>query len=178
VTRSRRPPLLDWSHYQLPGTTHLEVYLWDTSVSYCKHVLVSDGRRVIFLKRCHTVTILYCSLLADYGCSSRLSVWAIGLSMVLINRLVSLVVWLNGMSGILFLQCSDWFCRFYWSVNFFLLLLYEQSFYCVLVLLCAMSCLRAYYDDYTYRIPLRYVTFVCNSTLDILPGRVLFSLRM
>ena len=32
-----------------------------------------------------------------------------------------------------------------------------------------MCCLRAYYDDYTYRIPLRYVTFVCNNTLDILP---------
>jgi len=49
-------------------------------------------------------------------------------------------VWLNGMSGIglLVLQCSDWFCRFYWSVNFFLLLLYEQFLYCVFVLLCAM----------------------------------------
>jgi len=144
----------------------------------CLYSFLMDESRVVLLKRCHTVTILYCSLLADYGCSSRLSVWAIGLNMVLINRLVSLVVWLNGMSGILFLQCSNWFCRCYWSVNlFFFAFALRTVFFCILVLLCAMCCLRAYYDDYTYRIPLRYVTFVCNNTLDILPDvryRVLF----
>ena len=47
------------------------------------------GATYFFLKRCHTVTILYCSLLADYGCSSRLSVWAIGRAQLISRRKMS-----------------------------------------------------------------------------------------
>ena len=74
------------------------------------------------------------------------------------------------MACLAYLFCSAVtdFVEFNSLLTFFTFALRTVFILCFRFIVCDVFSLQAYYDDYTYCILLRYVTFVCNNTLDIL----------